>query len=69
MPHVNMMSNETFVSEAVADSDKVILKEFSRGFVDSEHEFVCFRMVNEHQNIKSDVYVVFEFGEWECRTH
>ena len=42
------MNDETFVSETVADSDKVILKEGSRGFVDGEHEFVCFRMINEH---------------------
>ena len=63
-----MMSNETFVSEAVADSDEVILKEGSCRLVDGEHEFVCFRMVNEHQHIKSDVYVVPQFGEWECST-
>jgi hypothetical protein len=61
-----MMSNETFVSEPVADSDEVILKEGSRGLVDCKHEFVCFRMVNEHQNLKSDVRDVFELGEWEC---
>jgi hypothetical protein len=64
-----MMNNETFVSEAVADSDEVILKEGSRGFVDGEHELVCFRMLNEHQHIKSVVFVVSEFGEWECATH
>jgi hypothetical protein len=64
-----MMNDETFVSETVADSDKVILKEGSRGFVDGKHEFVCFRMINEHQNIKSEVFVVSEFGEWECCTH
>ena len=63
------MSNETFVSEAVADSDEVILKEGSRGLVDGEHELVCFRMLNEHQHVKSDVFVVSEFGEWECSTH
>ena len=62
------MSNETFVCEAVADSDEIILKEGSRGLVDSEHELVCFRMVNKHQNFKSDVFVVSEFGEWECGT-
>jgi hypothetical protein len=64
-----MMSNETFVSETVADSDEVILKEGSRGFVDGKHELVCFRMLNEHQHIKSEVFVVSEFGEWECGTN
>ena len=63
-----MMSNETFVCEAVANSDEIILKEGSRGIVDGEHELVCLRMVNEHQHIKSDVFVVSEFGEWECGT-
>ena len=63
------MSDEIFVSEAVVDIDEIILKEGSCGFVDGEHELVCFRMVNEHQHIKSDVFVVSEFGEWECATH
>jgi hypothetical protein len=61
-----MMSNETFVSEPVADSDEVILKEGSCGLVDGKHEFVCFRMVNEHQNLKSDVRDVSEFAKREC---
>ena len=63
-----MMSNETFVSEAVANSNEIILKEGSRGLVDGEHKFLCLRMVNEHQHFKSDVCVVSEFGEWECGT-
>ena len=63
-----MMNNETFISETVADSDEIILKEGSRGLFDGEHELVCFRIVNEHQHFKSDVCVVSEFGEWECGT-
>jgi hypothetical protein len=63
-----MMSNETFVCEAVADSDEIILKEGSRGLVDGEHELLCFRMVNKHQHINSDVFVESEFGERECGT-
>ena len=63
-----MMCDETFVCEAVADSDEIILKEGSRGLVDGEHELVCLRMLNEHQHFKSDVFIVSEFGERECGT-
>ena len=64
-----MMSDETFINKAVTYSHEVILKEGSRELVDGKHEFVCFRMINEHHHFKSEVFVVSELGEWECSTH
>ena len=63
------MSNETFVSEAIVDSEEIILKEDSRGLVDCMHIFVCLRVINEHQHFKSDVFVESKFGEWKCSNH